>query len=162
LSFSNKRLLPLLMGHVVLLPPIWRLEGIVLMLSHVRLFAIPWTIACQAPLSMGFPRPEYWSGLPFPSPVDVRGPWIKPASCIGGFFTSSHLETPERIWTPIKTFCLTKLCACSESSFWLGSSLSPVFHLSSPIIARLLLSHLAKVPQPWYLITLTLHQQKFY
>ena len=37
------------------------------MLSHVGLFAIPWTVALQAPLSMGFPRPEYWSGLPFPS-----------------------------------------------------------------------------------------------
>ena len=34
--------------------------------SHVQLFATPWTVACQAPLSMGFPRQEYWSGLPFP------------------------------------------------------------------------------------------------
>ena len=37
-------------------------------LSHVRLFATPWTVAYQAPLSMGFSRQEYWSGLPFPSP----------------------------------------------------------------------------------------------
>ena len=37
-------------------------------LSHVRLFATPWTVAHQAPLSMGFSRQEYWSGLPFPSP----------------------------------------------------------------------------------------------
>ena len=37
-------------------------------LSRVRLFATPWTIAHQAPLSMGFSRHEYWSGLPFPSP----------------------------------------------------------------------------------------------
>ena len=37
------------------------------LLSHVCLFATPWTIACQAPLSMGFSRQEYWSGLPFPS-----------------------------------------------------------------------------------------------
>ena len=36
-------------------------------LSRVRLFKAPWTVAYQAPLSMGFPRPEYWSGLPFPS-----------------------------------------------------------------------------------------------
>ena len=36
--------------------------------SHVRLFATPWTVACQAPLSMVFSRQEYWSGLPFPSP----------------------------------------------------------------------------------------------
>ena len=37
--------------------------------SHVQLFAIPWTIACQASLSMEFSRQEYWSGLPFPNPV---------------------------------------------------------------------------------------------
>ena len=34
----------------------------------VRLFSTPWTVACQVPLSMGFSRQEYWSGLPFPSP----------------------------------------------------------------------------------------------
>ena len=39
-------------------------------LSHVQLFATPWTVAHQAPLSMGFPRQEYWSGQPFPSPGD--------------------------------------------------------------------------------------------
>ena len=36
-------------------------------LSHIRLFVAPWTVACQGPLSMGFPRSEHWSGLPFPS-----------------------------------------------------------------------------------------------
>ena len=36
--------------------------------SHVRLFVTLWTVACQAPLSMGFSRQEYWSGLPFPPP----------------------------------------------------------------------------------------------
>ena len=40
-------------------------------LSHVRLFATPWTVAHQAPLSMGFSRQEYWSGLPFPSPGNL-------------------------------------------------------------------------------------------
>ena len=43
----------------------------VLSCSHVRLFATPWTIARQAPLSMGFPRQEYWSRLPFPTPGDL-------------------------------------------------------------------------------------------
>ena len=37
-------------------------------LSRVQLFATPWTVAHQAPLSMGFSRQEYWSGLPFPTP----------------------------------------------------------------------------------------------
>ena len=47
-------------------------------LSHVRLFATPWTVAYQAPLSMGFSRQEYWSGVPFPSPGDLPDPGIKP------------------------------------------------------------------------------------
>ena len=42
--------------------------------------AIPWTIACQAPLSVGFSRQEYWSGLPFPSPGELPNPGIKPRS----------------------------------------------------------------------------------
>jgi len=40
----------------------------------------PWTVACQAPQSMGFSRQEYWSGLPFPSSGDLPNPGIKPAS----------------------------------------------------------------------------------
>ena len=41
---------------------------------------IPWTIACQVPLSMGFSRQEYWSGFPFPSPGDLPDPGIQPGS----------------------------------------------------------------------------------
>ena len=48
--------------------------------SRVRLFATPWTVACQAPLSMAFSRQEYWSGLPFPSPGDLPDPGIEPWS----------------------------------------------------------------------------------
>ena len=50
------------------------------LLSHVRLFATPWTVAHQAPPSMGFSRQEYWIGLPFPSPGDLPNPGIKPGS----------------------------------------------------------------------------------
>ena len=49
-------------------------------LSHVQFFATPWTVGHQAPLSMGFPRQEYWNGLPFPSPGDLPDPGIKPRS----------------------------------------------------------------------------------
>ena len=49
-------------------------------LSHVQFFATPWTVACQAPLSMGFSRQEYWSGLPFPSLGGLPDPGIKPRS----------------------------------------------------------------------------------
>ena len=45
-----------------------------------QLFATPWTVAHQAPLSMGFSRQEYWSGLPFPSPGDLPDPGIEPRS----------------------------------------------------------------------------------
>ena len=49
-------------------------------LSRVRLFVTPWTVAYQAPPSMGFSRQECWSGLPFPSPGDLRDPGVEPRS----------------------------------------------------------------------------------
>ena len=49
-------------------------------LSRVRLFATLWTVAHQAPPSMGFSRQEYWSGLPFPSSGDLPNPGIEPRS----------------------------------------------------------------------------------
>ena len=49
-------------------------------LSRVQLFATPWTVAYQAPPSMGFSRQKYWSGLPFPSPEDLPDPGIEPKS----------------------------------------------------------------------------------
>ena len=48
--------------------------------SHDQLPVTPWTVAYQAPLSIGFFRQEYWSGLPFPSPGDLPDPGIKPGS----------------------------------------------------------------------------------
>ena len=50
------------------------------LLSHVRLFATPWTVAHQAPPSMRFSRQEYWSGLPFPSPGDLPNLGTEPSS----------------------------------------------------------------------------------
>ena len=50
----------------------------VLSQSVVSNSATPWTVARQAPLSMGFSRQEYWSGLPFPSPGDLPNPGIEP------------------------------------------------------------------------------------
>ena len=50
------------------------------MLSHVQLFEIPWTVAHQAPLFMGFPRQEDWSGLPCSPPGDLSHPGIEPWS----------------------------------------------------------------------------------
>ena len=49
-------------------------------LSHVQLFSTPWTVAYQAPPSMGFSKQECWSGLPFPSPGNLPNPEIEPGS----------------------------------------------------------------------------------
>ena len=62
-------------------------------LSRVRLFATPWTVGHQAPLTMELFRQEYWSGLPFPPPGDIPDPGIKPESPVsselaGRFFTT--------------------------------------------------------------------------
>ena len=70
-------------------------------LSRVRLFATPWSIACQAPLSMGCSRLEYWSGLPCPPPGDLPNPGIEftcltsPASAGRFCPTSSTREAPK-------------------------------------------------------------------
>ena len=62
-----------------------------LSLSHVWLFATPWTIAHQAPLSMGFSGPEYWSGLPCPPPGDLPDPEIEPMSPVALAFQEDSL-----------------------------------------------------------------------
>ena len=69
------------------------------MLSHVQLFATPWTVAPQSPLSMVFSRQEYWSELPFPSLGNLPDPGIKPESLgspamAGRFFTTEQPGKP--------------------------------------------------------------------
>ena len=64
----------------------------------------PWTVACQAPLLMEFSRQEYWSGVPFPTPVDLPDPGIEPASPVspalaGRFFTTAPPGKPRKIDT---------------------------------------------------------------
>ena len=87
--------------------PMYSVNGIVIqkpfvitvqLLSHVRLFVAPWTEAREAPLSMGFSRQEYWSGLPFPSLRDLPNSVIKPMSpaLAGGYFTAEPPGKPYR------------------------------------------------------------------
>ena len=64
------------------------------MLRHVRLFVTPWTVARQAPLSMGFSRQEYWSGSPRPPPGELPGPGIEPGSLVSPL-SSSRFSTAE-------------------------------------------------------------------
>ena len=90
-------------------------------LSHIRLFVTPWTIPCQAPLSMGFSRQEYWNELPFPSPGDLPNSGIKPASPLSPALVDSlplsHLGSPSRtvyacsnlVLTYVRMPCMHKL-----------------------------------------------------
>ena len=69
------------------------------LLSRVLLFVTPWTVARQAPPSMGFPGQEHWSGLPFPFPGDLPNLGVEPASLVsavlvGGFFPTVPPEMP--------------------------------------------------------------------
>ena len=70
-----------------------RMSTRALLLSHVQIFAAPWTVAYQASLSVGFSRQEYWSGLPFPTPGNLPNQGIERSSLAlpslaGGFFAT--------------------------------------------------------------------------
>ena len=70
------------------------------------LFAIPWTVACQAPLSMDFPRLDYWSSLSFPTPGDLPNSGIEPESPVsptlaGRFFTTEAPGKPPDIYRAV-------------------------------------------------------------
>ena len=96
------------------------------LLSHVWLSAIPWTAACQVPLSIGFSRQEYWSGLPISSPGDLPNPRIKPESLespalTGGFFimgpcrkTPISLDITQKLIQEIHT--LIYECRCKSKT----------------------------------------------
>ena len=85
--------------------------------SHVQLFAVLWTVACQVPLSMGFSRQEYWSGLPFPSPGNLPDPGIKPMSPAlqVNSLPLHHRETPGCVF--VRQKCMsTTVCMLSRFS----------------------------------------------
>ena len=65
-------------------------------LSCIQLFATPWPVAHQASLSIGFPRQEYWSGLPFPPPGDlpIPGMELESPALAGRFFATEPLGKP--------------------------------------------------------------------
>ena len=68
-------------------------------LSHAQLFITPWTAACQAPLSVGFSRQEYWSGSPFPSPVHESEKWKWSRSVVSNSQRPHGLQ-PTRLFRP--------------------------------------------------------------
>ena len=107
--------------------PLWR--QCVRVLSHfsrVRLFSALWTVACQAPLSLGFSRQDHWSGLPCPPPGDLPHPGTEPESLMfpvlaGGFFTTSAIWEASGWYTAIDNW--NKIRTCRKSLKWQLTSL---------------------------------------
>ena len=92
-----------------------------LVLSHssrVGLFVTPWTVALQAPLSMGFPKQEYWSGLQFPSPEDLPDPGIKSISFMSLVLAGEFLTTGAT-WE-----ALSDISGVGSEARWSGASAS--------------------------------------
>ena len=117
-------------------------------LSHVQLFvllfATPWTIAHQAPLSMGFPRQEYWIELPFPTPGDLPHLGIKSRSPVlpvlaGRVFTTEPPEKPlSRLRACVLSrfscvqFCDALSLKFSRQEYWSGLPYPPAVDLPHP------------------------------
>ena len=95
--------------------------GEVKLFSCVQLFVTPWTVACQAPLSLGFSRQEYWSGLPFPSPGDLPNPRIEPrspaseADALTSESSLSHIKRP-LLWLSCFLFTISRSGAYNSFS----------------------------------------------
>ena len=82
-------------------------------------FMTPWTVACQAPLSMEFFRQDYWSGVPFSSPKDLPNPGIKPTSLTSLAWQEilcqpSHQGSPNQPYFNLKKEKINKLKLCVD------------------------------------------------
>ena len=85
--------------------------------SHVQLFVTPWTVVGQAPLSMGFPRQEYWSRLSFPSPGNLLDPGIEPVPPAIGrqiLLSLSHQGSPSFL----KNLFIYSIVPCLRCGMW--------------------------------------------
>ena len=91
-------------------------------------FATPWTVACQAPLSMGFSRQEYWSGLPFPSPGALPDPGTEPEfpALAGRFFTTEPPGKPTDVYqfSSVVSDSVTPWTATHQASLSIANSRS--------------------------------------
>ena len=115
--------------------------------SRVELFAVLWTVARQATLSMGFSRQEYWSGLPCLSPGDRPDPGMEPASFssptgAGKFFTTSATWQwhPTPVLLPGKSHGRRSLVGCSPWGRW-GSDSSERLHFHFHALEKEMATH---------------------
>ena len=106
--------------------------------SCVRLFATLWTVACQAPLSMGFSREDYWSGWPLPSPGDLPHPGIEPmppeapalqADSFSSVQLLCHVQLFATPWTAARQASLFNLNCQSSLKYISIQSMGPSNHL---------------------------------
>ena len=121
-------------------------------LSCVWLFETPWTVAHQAPPSMEFSRPEYWNGLPFPSPGDLPDPGIEPRSPALQMdsLPQSHLGHPQLFLeseSEVSPSCLT-LCDPMDCSLP-GSSIHGIFQARVLDWAAISFSRGSSQPRDW-------------
>ena len=104
--------------------------------SRVRLFTTPWGVACQAPLSLGLSRREYWSGLPCPPPGDLPNPETEPGSltvsCIGRWvlYHWCHLGSP--LFRLLRVKIKWKRRATKASALWVWDVLDFPSHVEHP------------------------------
>ena len=100
------------------------------MFSSAWLFVTPWTVVCQAPLFMEFPRQEYWSGLPFPTPEGLSNPGIKsrsPASpaLAGRFFTTAPPENPNNSYKTFHNLGIHLACQITQKKIKILNIIAP-------------------------------------
>ena len=116
--------------------------------SHIQLCTTLWTVACQAPLYMGFSRQEYWNGLPFPSPGIVPNPELEPMfpALAGRFFTTySTCEAWFNVLESTKYFRLRItyfLNCCKNKANWKIKKILQMHNILKMFISSVqLLSH---------------------
>ena len=109
-----------------------------------------WTVACQAPLTMGFSRQEYWSGLPCPLPGDLPDPGIKPASLMSPHWQFSSVQLLSRLRlfaTPWAAVCQASLPITNSWSSLKFTSIESVMPSSHLILCRPLFHPAPKLSQ---------------
>ena len=135
------------------------------MLSHVQLFVTPWTVAHQAPLSMGFPRQEYWTGLPFHSGIFLIWELNPHLLCLLNWQADSlplgHLgslyHTTEKVKLLLSDFSINRQCYTRLRNYtaWHRGFLSPSSqkgvqtYCLSDARRKVVPSHLRLMPRSW-------------
>ena len=115
--------------------------------SSVQLFVTPWTIACQAPLSMGFSRQEYWSGWPCPSPGDLPKPGIESTTPESPVFAGVFFTTSEKVPQQLKVVFSKRRRLWGGAEYYRGEKKSPTHgfkYFQGSTICSLLRSNLTE------------------